>query len=587
MFSLSKDQIDFETVKEFCQTENNGIKIWRHTMNMRLLNLIAILMLLVFGCINVYADDGFIVHTVYFQPSDAPDISVVKDKISNVVEAAQDLYANELDRHGFGRKTFEIEKTDDNLVIHHVTGEHQSTHYANNAYNKIKSLIPDSINFDTPNTGNQNDVHLIIVGGVELLNGTLWGYAWPHSDGVYGGYAVVSMDALNHSHNQGIRTVAHELGHAFGLNHKFACATCMMEAGGGGTRFTHNEARWLSNHYHFNNRPNDSVVIFIDHSKHTVKDLGNDIIRFELEVNSTIGLYQAEIINVSNNYVIMGWHYFDGDNVGTMIFDIERKFWGDNTALQLMDINGNWTYKDGIHVNMPPKMPENKNPNLTQSILDGSVVDETQSDKVVYLTIKSGGKNKPNHRGLHPINDPSEYMNGWRPERIRDDQNQYNESLIIHGVTFHRGFSLTPPDDEYYHSIIQYDLTNNPYIEFAGYVGISDHNDWHWQRNIHDNPNSCSVGGSCIFTFKIDDVVVYQSPIKNGKHDSDFVKFDIPLDASILEIAINATQDGNGCDAAIVADPKLFSDKPVDKDGAIAVNPVNKLTISWASVKSK
>ncbi len=27
MFSLSKDQIDFETVKEFCQTENNGIKI--------------------------------------------------------------------------------------------------------------------------------------------------------------------------------------------------------------------------------------------------------------------------------------------------------------------------------------------------------------------------------------------------------------------------------------------------------------------------------------------------------------------------------------------------------------------------------
>ena len=202
------------------------------------------------------------------------------------------------------------------------------------------------------------------------------------------------------------------------------------------------------------------------------------------------------------------------------------------------------------------------------------------------MTIKTGGVGKPNHRGIRPINDISEYMNGWRPERIKDDENQYEESLIIQGVTFHRGFSLTPPDDSAYHSVLKYDLTSNPYNKFAGYVGMSDHHDFQWQRNIQDNPNSCSVGGSCIFTFMLDNKVVYESSIKNGKHHADLVKFEIPKGAKVLEIRINATKDGNGCDSAIVGDPKLFSDKDIDKDGPISISAKDKLSTSWSSLKS-
>jgi hypothetical protein len=50
---------------------------------------------------------------VYFLPSDRTAQSDIDSKIDTLIEATQTSYADEMEEHGFGRKTFTYE-TDDN-----------------------------------------------------------------------------------------------------------------------------------------------------------------------------------------------------------------------------------------------------------------------------------------------------------------------------------------------------------------------------------------------------------------------------------------------------------------------------------------
>ena len=63
------------------------------------------------------------VRLIYFFPRDRqphPDINM---KIDGLIKDTQKLYADEMERHGFGRKTFRFE-TDahGNAVVYHVKG---------------------------------------------------------------------------------------------------------------------------------------------------------------------------------------------------------------------------------------------------------------------------------------------------------------------------------------------------------------------------------------------------------------------------------------------------------------------------------
>ena len=158
--------------------------------------LILTIVLSVFICIVGYADDGFILHTIYFQATDAPNISQVNDKISNAVKSAQNLFADEMERHGYGRKTFEADIKDGVLNIHHVKGKHNASYYVNDTYNKVQLEIPDKFNHDTQPSDKRDDIHLIVMGGVNVMDGWVWGYGWPFSGGRFGGGAIATMEAL-------------------------------------------------------------------------------------------------------------------------------------------------------------------------------------------------------------------------------------------------------------------------------------------------------------------------------------------------------------------------------------------------------
>ena len=73
-----------------------------------------------------------IVRLIYFLPNDRapqPDIDVKMDRL---IKDVQLFYAEQMEAHGFGRKTFQFE-TDarGNAVVHHVKGRFTDRHYSN------------------------------------------------------------------------------------------------------------------------------------------------------------------------------------------------------------------------------------------------------------------------------------------------------------------------------------------------------------------------------------------------------------------------------------------------------------------------
>ena len=70
------------------------------------------------------------VRLVYFVPRDRSARSGATLRLRNAITAAQQFFANEMERHGYGRKTFAIE-TDNKgePIVHQLRGKFEEDHY--------------------------------------------------------------------------------------------------------------------------------------------------------------------------------------------------------------------------------------------------------------------------------------------------------------------------------------------------------------------------------------------------------------------------------------------------------------------------
>ena len=194
------------------------------------------------------------VRIIYFIPRDRAAQSDMWTKLDRLIGDVQDFYADQMEVNGFGRKTFTFE-TDENeqTVVYHVDGNFNDFYYHVNTTNKIFAEV--ATQFDM-----EKNVYLIVAEvssqAIEQkdvcgVGGSNW-LGLEHQVKSSGGYAVIPASGDCFDGGAGTNLIAHELGHAFGLDHDFRDDRYIMSYGDAPDRFSECATEWLSVSRFFN-----------------------------------------------------------------------------------------------------------------------------------------------------------------------------------------------------------------------------------------------------------------------------------------------------------------------------------------------
>ena len=229
---------------------------------------------------NLNVGEPRTVRLIYFLPNDRPYrakvVQHMKDEILNI----QTFYAGQMEAHDYGKVTFRVETDPQGEpIVHHVDGQHPDSYY-------IDDLAPI---FDESERAFDLDANIsliVIDNNRGLLGGGVSGLGerW----GKNSGYAVVTG-----GFNFGV--AAHELGHAFGLEHDFRDGAYIMSYGPGWNRLSACSAEFLSVHPYFNLKtpieagPQPTVELI---SPRTYP-AGSRSVPVQFQVNDSGGLHQV------------------------------------------------------------------------------------------------------------------------------------------------------------------------------------------------------------------------------------------------------------------------------------------------------
>ena len=325
---------------------------------------------------NSIAQDNspeFVVRAIYFYPNDLqphPDIDTVLDYF---MKDFQKHFADRMEFHGFGRKTFVFEADENgNTIVHQVKGNFNDAYYSGNTYSKVLGEF-------TSRFGNSKNINFFVVDTRNQL-GTLPSGELGHACGIgwggsNNGFAVVPAqgncfggqipdaepDIYDYIRGFGV----HELLHAFGMLHD--------DSGGNTLDLTSCAAEWLDGHSYFN------------HGKEIV-DNGNTSIQMDpptlvsppatiglrFEITDPDGLHQAQLIKSGDR--IIACQKLSGTSA-IVEFTTTDLIGVSTINLQVMDAYGNFTFGgQPFHIDLTNLLPEPEaisipDPNLRAAIV--------------------------------------------------------------------------------------------------------------------------------------------------------------------------------------------------------------------------
>ncbi|RKU36980.1 hypothetical protein C6496_11510 [Candidatus Poribacteria bacterium] len=191
--------------------------------------------------VDVHAATERMVRVVYFVPRDRPFQWNIPTTLDTQIKAVQRFYAEQMEAHGHGRKTFNL-KTDTNgkLVVHPATGKFDDTYYHTDALNKITKEV--GTQFDMG-----KDIYIVIADiSTERIQGNC-GIA--RFDG---GPVMIPATGDCVQGDHGVDLIAHELGHALNLEHDFRDESYIMSYGAAREKLSVCAASMLSVNPFFN-----------------------------------------------------------------------------------------------------------------------------------------------------------------------------------------------------------------------------------------------------------------------------------------------------------------------------------------------
>lgn len=288
------------------------------------------------------------VRLIYFLPSDRTPQPDIDTKLDTEIKDAQLLFADLLEEHGFERKTFRFETdASGNAVVHHLNGKFAAVHYHNSPWSVWDELteqfdLSKNIYLISIDTGILNPIP--DPEGVFFVcfeNGICGQGGWGN-DGASGRAVVPTNDNP---------AVAHELGHAFGLQHDYRDPGF---TGGDPMLASFCAAEWLDTNRYFNE------TLISSNTPTTIQMLPplaapRYTIRLRFEIEDPDGLHQAQLhANIPDEFLsgrqIIDCESLSGEN-DTAEFVTSKLSGSAATAvtkvwLQVTDIHGNFTEQE-------------------------------------------------------------------------------------------------------------------------------------------------------------------------------------------------------------------------------------------------
>ena len=318
------------------------------------------------------------VRTIYVYPNDGSPEPNIDTTLDALIKETQEFYANQMENHGFGRKTFTFEKdANGNAVVHHIQALSATANYINAENNKILEELTNQLD-------PVRHIYLVVLdasfeGSLKHACGVA--KSWGIRAGVgtsemsdNGRIAVVYAPGASCSN---LGTTAHELGHVFGLEHDLGDPNYVMYPFWGEQTpyFSPWAAEWLNVHPFLNPGQPDS------NNYTTIEVLSERASRLQFQITDADGIHQAQLLLIEEdvnvpcgtNLVLHNRQgkVLNGSTRTTLEFIATKaSTWG---RLSVIDVHGTISWKR-FWIEPDDGIPEDVNGDGIVNIIDLTIV---------------------------------------------------------------------------------------------------------------------------------------------------------------------------------------------------------------------